>query len=102
MQFILIVSMLLGILTSCTVKHNGPFGEFEYRKIDLSKLESMKKGVACEENYFDPTSNIESKLSRMIPQAKANGKISEVIFAEYSYEESVGIYKKYCLISYGK
>lgn len=102
MKYLLTSCAILALISSCTIKKSGPYGEYTYKKVDLSNLESMKKGVVCEEKFFDPTSNFETKLGQMIPEAKMKGRIAEVLFLEYSYEESIGIYKKYCLTSYGK
>lgn len=89
-------------ISSCTIKKNGPFGEYTYKKVDLSNIESMRKSTVCEEKFFDPNSNFETKIGLMIPEAKTKGRINDIAFLEYSYEENIAIYKKYCLIMYGK
>lgn len=101
MKKIIYPLFLTVFVCSCAMEKYGPYGKYEFTKVDFEKLESMKQNTFCKEKYFDPNNNVESDIEEIVPIATIEGRISDTKFIRYNYKNYSGVYKEYCVTIYG-
>ena len=90
-----VVAMLL--TSGCTHKASVGASNIALTKVDMKKVETMKKGEACSSWFLIFPTGLDSTAR----QAAKNGDISKIIYQEYSHTDYL-IGGSRCITVFGK